>query len=124
MNHVWLSLLLLNTVELKYYPFMIILDKCSGRCNSIDDLSTKIYVSSKTKDVNVKAFNIITNGNEAKTLTKYISCDFKCKLNGTTCNSNQTWNHESCRCECKNYRNDKKVIVEIISHVFMKMVSI
>ena len=33
------------------------------------------YVLSKTKDINVKAFNIITRINEPKTLIKHISCD-------------------------------------------------
>ena len=46
----------LNPAELKYYPFMINLDRYSGKCNSVDDLPTKICVPSKTKDVNV--FNI------------------------------------------------------------------
>ena len=41
------------------------------------------------------------NENEAKTMAKHISCDFKCKFNGTTCNSNQKWNNETCRCERK-----------------------
>ena len=39
----------LNAVELKYYPFMISLDKCSGSRNSVDYLSTNICVPSKTK---------------------------------------------------------------------------
>ena len=47
-----------NPVDLKYYPFMISLNKCSGSCNV---LSPKICVSKETKDINVKAFNIITN---------------------------------------------------------------
>ena len=38
-----------NLVELKYYPFMISLDKCSGICNSGNDLSTKICIPNKTK---------------------------------------------------------------------------
>ena len=37
----------LNPVELKYYPFMISLDKCNGSCNT---LSPKICVPKKTKD--------------------------------------------------------------------------
>ena len=49
---------------------MIILDKYSGSCNSVDDLSTKICILSKTKDINVKVFNMITNQNEAKTMLK------------------------------------------------------
>ena len=41
-------------------------------------------------------------------MTKHISCDCKCKFNGTTCSSNQKWNRKTCQCECKNYRTCKK----------------
>ena len=98
---------------------MISLDKYSKSCNSVDDLCKKICVPSKTKDVNVKVFNMITNRNEDKTLEKQISCDFKCKFNSTTCNSNQKLNNETCHCDCKNYRTRKKIIVGILSHVFV-----
>ena len=40
----------LNPTDLKYYPFMISLDKYSGNCNSVDEVSTKICVPSKIKD--------------------------------------------------------------------------
>ena len=69
----------LNPVELKYNTFMISLDKCSGSCSSVDDLSIKLCVPSKTKDINVKVFNMTTNKYEAKTIVKHISC--KCKVN-------------------------------------------
>ena len=52
------TLIDMNHVELKYYPFMISLNKCTGSCNF---LSSKICVSKETKYRNVKAFNIITN---------------------------------------------------------------
>ena len=58
----------LNPVKLKYYLFMIILDKCSGSCNV---LSPTIFVSKATKDISAKVFNIITNKNEAKIITKH-----------------------------------------------------
>ena len=67
----------LNPFELKYYPFMISLDKCKGSCNCVDDLSMRISTRSKTKDIQVKVFNMIKNRNEAKTLVKEISCDWK-----------------------------------------------
>ena len=85
----------LNPVEFKYYPFIISLDKCSGSCNSINDLPTKICVPNRAKDINIKVFNIITNKKGAKTLVKHISYDCKCKLNNTTCNSNKKWNNET-----------------------------
>ena len=62
----------LEHVELKYYSSMISLDKCTGNCNV---LSPKICIPKETKDLNDKAFNMITNQNESKVLAKNISCD-------------------------------------------------
>ena len=76
----------MNPVELEYYPFMISLDKCTGSCNV---LSPKIYVPKETKELNNKVCNIILNKNQAKTIRKHISCDFKFKFSSTTSNSNQ-----------------------------------
>ena len=102
------TLIDLNSVELNYYPFMVKLDKCSGSCNAAYDLSTKICFLSKIQDINVKVFNMITNKNEAKTMVKDISCDFRCKLNSTTCNSNQKSNNDACQREFQKYRKCKK----------------
>ena len=44
---------------------------------------------------------MITGINESKTLTKHISCECKCKFDGRNCNSDQWWNNDKCRCECK-----------------------
>ena len=79
------TLIDMNLVELKYYPFMISLDKFSGSCNI---LQPQICVPKERKDIDIKVFNMITNKNDAKAMTKHISCDCKCKFNGTTCNSN------------------------------------
>ena len=76
----------MNSIELKYYPFMISLNKCTGSCNV---LSPKIYVPKETKDIYVELFNLITNTDEAKAMTEHISCDCKCKFNSTIYNSNQ-----------------------------------
>ena len=43
---------------------------CTGSCNV---LSPKIGVRNETKDIYVKAFDMIANKNEAKKMTKYIS---------------------------------------------------
>ena len=94
-----------NLVELKYYPFVISIDKCTGSCNV---LSPKICVPKETEDIYVKAFNMITNKNEAKAMTKHLSCDCKCIFSRTTCHSNQKWNDKTCQCECKNCRKCKK----------------
>ena len=50
----------------------------------------------------VKAFNMITNKDQAKLIAEYISCDRKCKFNSKIYNSNKKWNNKTCLCECKN----------------------
>ena len=72
------TLIDMSPVEVKYYPFIISLNKCTGSWNV---LSPKICAPNEIKDINVKAFNIITNKNEAKAMTKHISCVCKCKFN-------------------------------------------
>ena len=80
------TLIDLNSVELKYYPIMISLDKCTGSCNV---LSPKICVPKEIKEIYVKVFTTITNKGEAKAVREHILCDCKCKCNSTTCNSKQ-----------------------------------
>ena len=60
----------MNSIELKYYLFMIQWTKCAGSCN---DLSPKLCVSKETKDINVKGLAIITKKDEGKAKTKHIS---------------------------------------------------
>ena len=66
------TLIDLNPAELKHYPFLISLDKCTESCNV---LSSKICVTNETKYIIGKAYNMIINKNEAKTMIKHISCD-------------------------------------------------
>ena len=72
--------------EFHYYPFSVKLDRCAGSCNTLNDLSDKVFVLNKTEDLNLSVFNIITEINESKTLIKHISCECKCKFDGRSCN--------------------------------------
>ena len=68
--------------EFHYCPFAVNLDRCVGSCNTLNDLSNKLCVPSKTEHLNLSMFNMITGINESKTLTKYISCECKCRFDG------------------------------------------
>ena len=48
------TLIDMSPVEIKYFTFMISINKCTGSCIV---LSAKICVSKETKDICVKAFN-------------------------------------------------------------------
>ena len=70
------------TQEFLYYPFVVKLDRCIGSCNTLIDLFSKVCIPNKTEDLNLSVFNIITEMNESKTLTNYISCECKCRFDG------------------------------------------
>ena len=78
-----------HSQDFHYYPFAVKLDRCVGRCNTLNDLSNKVCVPNKTEDLNLSMFNIFTGINESKTLTKHISCECKCTFDGRKCNSDQ-----------------------------------
>ena len=85
----------------------------------VDGLSTKICIPNKTKDINVKAFNMTKNKNEedvnvkvfnmtknkneAKTVVKHIKCDCNCKCNTCTCKKVYGWDPSTCICENGKY---------------------
>ena len=89
--------------EFHYYRYAVKLDRCVGRFNALNDLSNKVCVSNKTENLNIHVLNMITGKNESKILTKDISCECKCEFNGRKSNSNQKWNNDKCRCECKKH---------------------
>ena len=86
---------------LTYYPFVVNLDRCTGSCDTLNDLSNRAYVVNKTEDLTLNVFYIITRINESEILTKHISCECECKFDSRKCNSNQKWNNDKCRCESK-----------------------
>ena len=97
--------------EFHYYPFAVKLDRCIGSCNTLNNISNKVLVQNKTEDSNLSVLNTITGINESKILTKDISCECKCKFDGTKCNSNQ-------------WSKDKEIMFGILLHVIMNMENI
>ena len=79
------------------YSFAVKLDRFVGSCNTLNDLC----VPNETEDLNLSAFKMIAGINESKTLTNNISHKCKWKLDGRKCNSDEWWNNNKCRCECK-----------------------
>ena len=57
--------------------------------------------SNKTEDLNLSVFHMITRIIGWKISTKHISWECKCRFDGRNCNSDQWWNNDKCRSECK-----------------------
>ena len=49
-----------------FYPYSIKINKCSGRCNDINDPYAKLCVPDVVKNINVKVFNLISRTNEKR----------------------------------------------------------
>ena len=41
--------------------------------------------------------------NKTRFLVQHESCECKCGLNESVCNSKKKWKHNECWCECKDY---------------------
>ena len=86
------------TQEFHYYLFAVKLDRCVGRCNTLNDLSNKVCVLNKTEDLNLSVVNMITGINESN-----ISRECKCKFDCRKCNSDKWSNNNKCGCEWKKH---------------------
>ena len=109
---------------LSYYLFAVNLDRCVGSCNTLNDLSNKVYAPKKTQDLNSSVFNVLTEINDWKTLIKHILLKCVYRFDGRKCNSNQKRNNNRHWCECKNLAEHclwEKVIFGILLHVVAKM---
>ena len=110
--------------EFHLYRFPVKLDLCVGSCNTLNDLCSKVCVPNKTEDLNLRIFNMITGINESKTLTKHISCEWKCKLDETKCNSINDGIRINVNVSVKTIIYVKKSMFGILLHVIVKMENI
>ena len=94
-----------NNNEPVFYPYSIKVNKCSGRCNNINDPYAKLSVPDIIKDINVKVFNLMSRINETRQIIWYEACKCVCRLTSAICNSRQVWNEDRCRYECGELAN-------------------
>ena len=84
-----------------FFPFSIKIRKCSGSCTSINNPYAKMCVPDVVKNLNVKAFNLMSRTNETRHIKLHETCKCKCRLDASVCNYKQLWNDDKCRFECK-----------------------
>ena len=86
--------------EALFYPYNVQVNKCSGSCNTLDNLTEKLCVPNVIKGLNIKVHNFLTMLNETRNVLWHESCKCVCKLNSSVCNNKQIWNSNTCRCDC------------------------
>ena len=80
--------------------YNVLVNKCSGSCNTLDNPMTKLCVPNVIKRVNMQVYNFLMRLNETRNVLWHESCKCVCKLNSSVCNNKQIWNDDTCRCDC------------------------
>ena len=86
--------------EALFYPYNVQVNKCNGSCNTLEDPMARLCVPNINKNVNMKVYNFLTRLNETRYVLWHGNCKCVCKLNSSVCNSKQSWNSDTCRCDC------------------------
>ena len=86
--------------EALFYPYNVLVNKCSGSCNTLDNPMTKLCVPNVIKRVNMQSYTFLMRLNETRNVLWHESWKCVCKLNSSVCNNKQIWNDDTCRCDC------------------------
>ena len=86
--------------EALFCPYNILVNKCSGSCDTLDNPMSKICAPKIIKNVNMKVYNFLMRLNETCNVLWHENCKCLCRLNSSVCNSKQIWNSNTCRCHC------------------------
>ena len=82
------------------YPYNVLVNKCSGSCDTINNPMEKLCVLGIVKRVNMQVYNFLMRLNETRSVLWHESCKCVCNLNSLVCNNKQIWNSDTCRCDC------------------------
>ena len=86
--------------EALFYPYNVLVNKCSRSCDTINNLMAKLCVPGIAKRVNMQVYNFLMRLNETRSVLWQESCKSLCKLNSSVCNNKQIWNSDTCKCDC------------------------
>ena len=86
--------------EALFYPYNVLVNKCSGSCDTINNPMAKLCVPGIVKRVNMQVYNFLMMLNETRSVLWHGSCKCVCKLNSSVCNNKQIWNSDTCKCDC------------------------
>ena len=78
----------------------VLVNKCSGSCDTINNPMAKLCVPNIIKRINMKVYNFLMMLNETCSVLWHEICKCICKLNLSVCNNKQMWNSDTCRCDC------------------------
>ena len=75
--------------EALFYPYNVLVNKCSGSCDTNNNPMAKLCVPNIIKRVNMQVYNFLMRLNETRSVLWHESCKYVCKLNSSVCNNKQ-----------------------------------
>ena len=67
--------------EALFHPYNVLVNKCSGNCDTINNPMAKFCVPNIIKRINMKIYNFLMRLNEIRNVLWHESCKCVCKLN-------------------------------------------
>ena len=110
--------------ELRFSPFSVKLDRCFGSCDTLIDLSNKVWIQNKTEDLNLSLFNMITGRNELKTSKNIFHVSANVNLTEQNVSQINGGIRISVDLNIKKFIYVKKIMFGILLHVIVKMENI
>ena len=90
------KIVIINSNQPSFYPYSVLVNKCSNSCNNINDPYAKLCFPDVVKNMNIKMFNLMSRTNETRRIEWHETCECKCKFGASVCNDKEHWNIE-CR---------------------------
>ena len=95
------------------YHYSILVSKCRGILNNINNPYAKLCVPCVIKDINVKVFNLMSRTNETHYIEWHETCACKCRLNASVCNKNDIGITINLDMNVKNWLSKVDVIMDL-----------
>ena len=71
---------IININSKEYYPYCILVNKCSASCNDINETYAKLCIPDVVKNINIKVFNLMSRNNKKRHASWHETCTCKCRL--------------------------------------------
>ena len=68
------------TNEPSFYVYSILVNKCSGSYDNVNDPYAKLSVPEVVQDMNIKVFYVMSRINETRHISWHETCICKCRL--------------------------------------------
>ena len=86
--------------EALFYLYNVLVNKCSGNCDTLDNPMAKMCVPNIIKRINMKVYIFLMRLNETRNVLWHESSKCVSLLNSPVCNNKQIWNSDTYRCDC------------------------